>query len=63
MSIKEEDIKEFQLVHTIKGRSTVTRFSKEDFPLFRQWVESCIQNHYDYEASLITREGRIYRIH
>ena len=63
MTIDVNKIKGFQLTHTIKGKSTTTRFAKEEFSLFRQWVNICKQNGYEYKASLIKEDGSIEPVH
>ncbi len=63
MTININQIKGFQLIHTIKGKSTTTRFTKEEFPLFKEWVNICRQNGYDYQVMLIKEDGSIEPVH
>ena len=63
MTIDVNKIKGFQLTHTIKGKSTTTVFAKEDFPLFKEWVNICKQNGYDFDVSLIKEDGSIEPLH
>ena len=63
MAIDINQIKGFQLTHTIKGRSTTTTFAKKDFSLFKEWVNICKENGYEYDVSLIKEDGSIEPIH
>ena len=62
MSINTTEIKGFELIHTIKGRSTTTRFSKKEFSLFKEWVRICENNGFDYKAYAIDNNDRLKRI-
>lgn len=62
MAVNARNIKGFQLIHTVKGKSTTTRFSKEEFPLFKEWVEICRNNGFDYEAYVIENDDSIQLI-
>lgn len=55
MSIDVSNIKGFQLIHTVKGKSTTTRFTKEEFPLFKEWVEICKNNGFEFQAYVIEK--------
>jgi hypothetical protein len=59
MTIDVNKIKGFQLTHTIKGKSTTTRFAKEEFHLFKEWVEICQKNNFEFEASVIEKNDRL----
>ena len=52
-------IQGFMLKHSVKGRETTTRFSKDEFPLFKQWVESCKKSGFDYQAYVIENDGSL----
>ena len=52
-------IKGFQVTHTIKGNSTTTRFTKEEFSLFKEWVEICRNNGFEYQAYVIENDDTL----
>nr|MBQ4458683.1 hypothetical protein [Clostridia bacterium] len=49
-------IKGFVLTHKVKGRETTTRFDVKEFALFKEWVEICQKNGYEFEASVIEKD-------
>ena len=55
-------IKGFQLTHTVKGRSTTTRFTKDEFQLFKEWVETCQKNNFEFEAFVIEENDHLQPI-
>ena len=59
MAIDINQIKGFQLIHTVKGKSTTTRFSKEELPLFKEWIEICRNNGFDYKAYVIEKDDTL----
>jgi len=59
MSIDAKQIKGFQLIHTVKGKSTTTRFAKEDYSLFKEWAEVCRNNGFDYKAYVIEKDDAL----
>ena len=56
---KTKDIIGFQLTHKVKGKETITRFTKEEFDLFKEWVEICKQNNFDFSVDVIREGGAI----
>lgn len=62
MAVNARNIKGFQLIHTVKGKSTVTRFSKDEFSLFKEWVEICRNNRFDYKAYVIEQDDTLKAI-
>ena len=55
-----DDIVGFYLTHTINGRSTKTRFAKEDLQLFKQWIDICKQQGFSYKAEAIIKTNDRY---
>lgn len=62
MAVNARNIKGFQLIHTVKGKSTTTRFSKEEFPLFKEWVEICRNNGFEFQAYVIEKDDTLKAI-
>ena len=52
-------IKGFVLTHKVKGRETTTRFDAKEFALFKEWVEICQKNGFEFEASVIEENGHL----
>ena len=57
-----DNIVGFYLTHTVNGRSTKTRFAKEDLRLFKQWIDICKQRGFSYEAEAIIKAKNGYVI-
>ena len=51
-------IKGFVLKHKVKGKETTTRFSKKDFALFKEWIEICQKNGFEFDAYVTTLDNR-----
>lgn len=49
-------IKGFVLTHKVKGRETTTRFDVKEVALFKEWVEICQKNGYEFVASVIEKD-------
>ncbi len=51
----------FQLTHKVKGKETVTRFSREEVDLFKRWVDMCLDMHIEFSAAVI-KEGNVIEL-
>ena len=51
-------IKGFVLKNRVKGKETTTKFSKKDFALFKEWIEICQKNGFEFNAYVITQDNR-----
>ena len=52
-------IKGFVLTHKVKGRETATRFDVKEFALFKEWIEICQKNNFEFKASVIEENGHL----
>ncbi len=59
MKYNVRNIKGFQLTHTVKGKTTTTRFTKENLPLLKEWVEICEKNGFDFKVYIIKKDDTL----
>ncbi len=52
-------IKGFELRHRVKGKETITRFDVNEFALFKEWVEICQNNGFEFEAFVIEKDENL----
>lgn len=46
-------VKGFVLRHKVKEKETETRFAAKEYDLFKQWVDICRDNGYEFKAYAI----------
>ena len=52
-------VKGFVLRHRVKDKETETRFAREEYDLFKQWVDICVDRGIDYKAFAIDTENNL----
>ena len=52
-------IKGFVLRHKVKDKETETRFDIEGYDLFKQWVDICRDNGYEFKAYAIDKDDNL----
>jgi hypothetical protein len=59
MQMDASKVKGFVLRHKIKDKETETRFGREEYDLFKQWVDICRDNRYEHKAYAIDLEDNL----
>ena len=52
-------VRGFELRHRVKGKETISRFDAKEFALFKQWVDICKENRYEFEAFVIEDDDHL----